>query len=756
MQKNDSPIVKDLVLIGAGHAHLAVLRRFAMHPVPGLRLTLINPTVYATYSGCLPGYLAGHYSRDESRIDLVPLTQYANARLYLDTITDLDPTAGILHTCHRPAIRYDLLSINTGSTPHLTGITGDIKRVIPIKPLDHFITRWSQILIHLQTRTRPYHLAVVGGGAGSVELVLALQYRIQQELKQTHAQLVHYHLFTRDATLLNQYPTTLQQRLTQLLEARGIQCHTNARVTQIDTDTLTTADGTAYPADAVLWATHASAPDWPRLAGLDTDANGFIQVHDTLQSVSHPNLFAAGDIAAPATLCPKSGVYAVRQGPILADNLRRIATGRTLRRYRRQRNHLSLISTGNQYALATRGNWVIGGTWLWHLKNQIDQRFLQRYNQLPARHAPAPPKLATGMQLDTQTATELQHLPLRCGGCGAKVGSTVLNRVLQRLPTASHPDLTSSGQTEDAAILSVPAGHKMVQSVDYFRAFIDDPYRFGAIATNHALGDLYAMGARPQSALAIATLPYAREAITEQTLYELMLGATEVLQANSAVLAGGHTSEGAELAFGLTVNGTALPDQLWPKSGMQPGDALILNKPLGTGTLLAAAMRGQARGDWIETAIMQMMQSQQNAVDILRQHGTRACTDITGFGLLGHLLEMMQAAACDAHIRLDQLPILDGVPDTLAAGIVSSLQPANLRARRAIRNLSDELTHHPLYPVLFDPQTAGGLLAAVPADQAAGCVTALQHNGYPHTCIIGHADHQATSTPEIMLTVSTT
>ncbi len=751
MQKTNTPIVKDLVLVGAGHAHLAVLRRFAMHPVPGLRLTLINPTTYATYSGCLPGYLAGHYTQHDSRIDLAPLAQYATARLYPDIVTGLDTAHSRLHTQHRPPIRYDLLSINTGSTPSLAGITGEVTRVIPVKPIDQFVTRWQQALSHLQNLTRPHHLAVVGGGAGSIELILALQHKIQHSLTQTDAQQIQYHLFSQDATLLPQHPAAVQRHFTQGLLARGIQYHTHARVTHIGADTLTTADDTRYAADTILWATHASAPDWPRLAGLSTDADGFVQVYDTLQSVSHPNIFAAGDIAAPTTPCPKSGVYAVRQGPVLANNLRRAATGGRLRRYRRQQNHLNLISTGDQYALATRGNRTISGKWLWHLKDWIDQRFLQRYNQLPRQPEPTPPQLAPGM-LDTHTAIELKQLSLRCGGCGAKVGSTILHRVLQRLPTTRHPQLISAEHADDAAILSVPAGHCMVQSVDYFRAFIDDPYRFGAIATHHALGDLYAMGAEPQSALAIATLPYAREAITEHTLYELMLGATEVLQASGAALAGGHTSEGAELAFGLTVNGIVPPDQILHKGGMQPGDALILNKPLGTGTLLAAAMRGQASGDWIEAAVTQMLQSQQAAVTILRQHGVHACTDITGFGLLGHLLEMLQAATCSAHIQLDQLPLLNGVPDTLAAGIVSSLQPANLRARRAIHNLSDAIAHHPHYPVLFDPQTAGGLLAAIPAQQAAACVAALQHHGYAHTRIIGHADRSTTPTPQVTLT----
>jgi selenide,water dikinase len=350
---------------------------------------------------------------------------------------------------------------------------------------------------------------------------------------------------------------------------------------------------------------------------------------------------------------------------------------------------------------------------------------------------PQAPQLMKGLA-DTEAQAELARIPMRCGGCGAKVGSKILQRILQRLPDTSHPDvLLKPNQADDAALLQVPAGHILVQSVDYFRAFLDDPYTFGAIAANHALGDLYAMGATPQSALAIATVPYARETVVEQTLYELMAGATDVIQASGAALAGGHTSEGAELAFGLTVNGTVLKQQHLQKGGLQPGDKLILNKPLGTGTLLAADMRGQAKGRWIEQAIQHMLHSNQKAAQIMQHHQAHACTDITGFGLLGHLNEMVQASQHSVQLQLAALPIMDGVIETLAAGIVSSLQPANLRLRHVISNLTDEIANKALYPILFDPQTAGGLLAAIPATQADACLHTLHQQGYPNTCIVG-------------------
>ncbi len=341
---------------------------------------------------------------------------------------------------------------------------------------------------------------------------------------------------------------------------------------------------------------------------------------------------------------------------------------------------------------------------------------MAKFNALPAMVGAKAPELAAGIA-DGEAIRELSTLAMRCGGCGAKVGSTVLSRVIQRLPTsARRPDvLIGLDAPDDAAVLAVPPGKALVQSVDYFRAFIDDAYTFGRIAANHALGDLFAMGAEPQSALAIATVPYGRERVVEESLYELLAGALATLEPTGAVLAGGHSSEGAELAFGLTVNGLVDPDRAWRKGGLRAGDALVLTKPIGTGTIFAADMRQRAKGRWVDAAIASMVLSSQAAAECLRRHGASACTDVTGFGLLGHLVEMTRASGVDATLQIEAVPLLDGATETVAAGILSSLQPQNLRLRRAVRDL-ERVGKHPRYPLLFDPQTAGGLLAGVEAE----------------------------------------
>jgi selenide,water dikinase len=288
--------------------------------------------------------------------------------------------------------------------------------------------------------------------------------------------------------------------------------------------------------------------------------------------------------------------------------------------------------------------------------------------------------------------------------------------------------------------------------VDFFRAFVDDPWLFGRIAANHALGDIFAMGAEAQSATAIATVPPGLEDKVEDTLYQMMSGAVSVLNEAGCALVGGHTGEGRELALGFAVNG--LIDEaltgVMAKGGLRPGDVLILTKPIGTGTLFAAHARLQARGRWIDAALASMQVSSRAAAACLTAHGARACTDLTGFGLLGHLLEMTQAAGVDAELELDALPLLDGAAETVAAGILSSLHPANTRLRRALRNQKEALDH-PNYPLLFDPQTAGGLLAGVPESAADACIAALHESGYRQAARIGRVLPQGDAPEAIRL-----
>jgi selenide,water dikinase len=273
---------------------------------------------------------------------------------------------------------------------------------------------------------------------------------------------------------------------------------------------------------------------------------------------------------------------------------------------------------------------------------------------------------------------------------------------------------------DDAAAMLPPAGMALVQSVDQFRAFIDDPYAFGQIAAAHALSDLHAMGARPWTALAVAAVPCMAGGRMAADLAAMLRGASEVLAADGCALAGGHSAEASEAMLGFAVTGLADPARLWRKSGLRPDQALVLTKPLGTGIILAAHRLGRAKARWLVAALASMRRSNGDAAAILRAHGVTACTGVTGFGLAGHLAEMLRAAGIAAEIDPEAVPALDGAPELAAQGIESTLAPAN---RAALPDAG------PQAALLFDPQTSGGLLAGVATAQAARCITALRAVG---------------------------
>ena len=741
MKSSDTPIVKDLVLVGGGHSHVAVLKRFGMEPVPGVRLTLICRDVHTPYSGMLPGFVAGHYSFDETHIDLGALARFANARFFHSDVSGLDFIEKRVLCDNRPPVPYDVLSINIGSAPRTADVPGASETAVPVKPINRFLERWEALRHRAMTHTGRLRVAVVGGGAGGVEILLAIQHRLRAE--RGAAEEIEYHLFSGNETILPTHNRNVQRVFAKTLKDRGVTVHSGKPVVEVTPGHLHTEDGQTIDADEILWVTAAGAAAWPGKAGLATDEAGFIAVGDTLQSTSHENVFAVGDIASMINYPrPKSGVFAVRQGRPLAKNLRRALLSQRLKPFSPQKRFLSLISTGDKYAVASRGGWSLKGRSVWRWKDWIDRRFMQKFNELPDMDEDEKSDLPAGLA-GADVIKEISAIAMRCGGCGAKVGATVLARALNALTPVPRTDvLIGLHEPDDAAVVEIPPGKVMVHTVDSFRAMIDDPYIFGKIAANHSLGDIYAMGGEPQTALAIATIPFGLEEKVEDTLGKMMAGAMEILEDAGAALVGGHTSEGSELSLGFAINGLIDRDQVMRKGGLTPGDKIILTKPVGTGTLFAADMRHKAKGRWITAALDSMVQSNRQGAECLVRHNAHACTDVTGFGLLGHLVEMVRASEVDVTLELGAIPFLDGAEETVRDGIVSSLQPQNVRLRRAIANL-EEAGKDPRYPLIFDPQTSGGLLASVPPDSVDDCVEALKKLGYERTAVIGEVKAQS-------------
>ena len=753
MKSKQETVLKDLVLIGGGHSHVAVIKNFGMKPIPGVRLTVIARDVQTPYSGMLPGYVAGHYTYDEAHIDLRPLCQFASARLFNDSAIKIDPENKQVICANRPPVDYDLLSINIGSRPEINNVPGAAEFATPVKPINRFVDRWHQLLDRVLQHTETHRIAVVGAGAAGVEILLAIQYRLQQTLRAQNRQseALEFHLISKSNRILPSFPLGVSNRFQRILDQRDVQVHVGAEATKVDDKTLELSDGQTLAVDEILWVTGASAPDWLMASGLDVDDAGFILANDYLQSSNQPDIFAAGDIAHVINHPrPKAGVFAVRQGKPLIKNLRRALLNQSLKPFKPQSTLLALISSGDQYAIASKAKLHFEGAALWQWKDWIDRRFMQKFSELPDMDHDEPSSINKGLA-DQETLREISAIAMRCGGCGAKVGATVLSRAISELKPAPRDDiLIGLHEPDDAAVVEVPPGKVMVHTVDYFRSFIDDPYLFGQIAANHSLSDIFAMGAEAQSALAIATVPFGIESKVEDTIRQLMAGAMLVLNDSNTALVGGHTSEGAELALGFSVNGIADKDTILRKGGMQADDVLILTKPLGTGTLFAADMQQKAKGRWITAALESMLLSNRVSAEILYQHQASACTDITGFGLLGHMVEMIRPSGVDVEIDMQAMPLIDGALETVEMGILSSLQPANVRLRRAIVNQKDAV-NSPLYPLVFDPQTSGGLLASIPSDQSEACLKALVQAGYGEAVIIGRVKEQGEALEPVTL-----
>ncbi|MHA7816574.1 MAG: selenide, water dikinase SelD [Pseudohaliea sp.] len=677
-------ITRDLVLVGGGHAHALVLRMLAMNPVPGARLTLVSPASHTPYSGMLPGLVAGHYRFEDTHIDLARLCQWAGVRFLRDAVTALDPARRELHFAERPPLGYDLLSLDIGSQPTLDVVPGACEHAVPVKPVAEFWQRWQAgLAAHGGQR-----IAVVGGGAGGLELALAMAHA----LAGSGATLVLY----CGGELLPGYHRAARAAARDAISRLGVTLEEGARVAEVHAGELSLEDGRRERFDSLYWCTAAAAAPWVRASGLAVDERGFLAVDDTLRSVDDGRIFGAGDIATQVNHPrPKAGVYAVRQGPVLARNLRASLTGVALREHRPQQRFLSLLSLGEQRATADRGPLSATGHWVWRWKDRIDRSFMRRFSELP--------RMQAGRE-DTVPA----QAP--CGGCGAKVGGDPLAEALAAL-RADFPDhcLPAGGAAEDAAALP-QAGGTLLQSLDTLRALVDDPWLMGRIAAQHALNDLYASGARPRAALAALTLPFAAASVQARDLRQVLAGALAAFAEADCVLLGGHSLQGPEWQLGFAVTGEVATKDPLRKRGAQAGDALLLTRPLGVGVLFAAHMQLAADGRDIDRALALLGASQAAALDAAVAGGAHAATDVTGFGLAGHLCEML----CDelgATLDLAALPVLPGAEVAIAAGLRSTAAPANLAAWGArVLGAGDPVRQQ----LLFDPQTAGGLLLALP------------------------------------------
>lgn len=379
-------MISELVLIGGGHSHAIALKLFAENPLQDVRLTLISDVEKTPYSGMLPGYIAGFYSYDECHIDLRAIAQSSQTQLIIDRAIWLDLKNNTVICENHLPVKFDFLSIDIGSTPATISVPGASESAIPIKPVSKFLRKWNQLIEAVTNQPQtPICLGIVGGGAGGVELALNMQTRLHQIFKNAAQPLVNLtiHLFNREPELMPSHNKWVRHHIQKLLINRGIQLHLQENVYTVEQDLIKCESGLTVECNYIFWVTQASAPNWLKISELDSDAQGFILVNEFLQSVSHPNIFAAGDIATIVNHpCPKSGVFAVRQGKPLFKNLQQTLLGQPLQPYKPQKRYLSLIGTGNKSAVASWGSFGWESPLLWFWKDWLDRGFMKQFNNL--------------------------------------------------------------------------------------------------------------------------------------------------------------------------------------------------------------------------------------------------------------------------------------------------------------------------------------------------------------------------------------
>eukprot|EP01031_Cornospumella_fuschlensis_P025780 gene25780-31130_t len=863
---DDSIVLKDLVLIGGGHAHVHVLKMLGMNPIPNLRVTLITRDIDTPYSGMLPGYLTGQYSYADCHIDLFKLCIFSKTRFIHAEVCGISTVKKhIYFRDGRSSMSYDVLSIDIGIVPKPlpcfdpTGSSYDADHaalldqlLIAVKPIDLFAKKWSRVLREIVDITSPetcsnipcdstllsthaaaradttYTVGVVGAGAGGVELSFAINFRLRAICRERGVRegRVRVVIFNKGASVLPSHAKATQRIVTRLLGEHNIDVVHNADIVDIQAvphpalpaahqALLLDSAGGRHVVDKVFWCTHARAADWLRSSGLSVDADNFILVKDTLESVNVPRVFAAGDVCHnTAHPRPKAGVFAVRAGPPLLHNLRAAILGESLEPWTPQTEFLGILSIGQGYAVSSKGGVGLEGRHLYELKEKIDRDWMAMYTNLPAMDAMMDQNSTRiaqrGLRDESEDMQKLMYeAKMRCGGCGSKVGSSILSRAMRRLrphmsKAQARPDIIQ-GVGDDCAVTLCPSSSansvKLVQTVDFFRSFLSDSFVMGQVCAVHALSDVYAMNAAANSALAMVTLPYGPERKMEEELVHLLGGMLHTMTKEGCALVGGHTAEAGEgeraASLGLAVSAFVvegsddtssssilfksiyhhigrvevdnIPSSPIPNPSYSATNyVLVLTKPLGVGVLVAGMMRGAVSGKVYAQCIQHMLVTNKAGGRVLADAGALACTDVTGFGLLGHLVEMLKKAVQDegeeeydseeaddgeicalpssppgnteerwgACLHLRQIPVLEGAVDCVKGGVYPSLFSQNLRSARAIVNPEDGKGAD-AYPLLFDPQTSGGLLAFVPRASAGLLIDRLKDEGYAQAAVVG-------------------
>ena len=683
-----------------------MLLRWANNPSkkPKGLITLVSGNSTVIYSGMLPGIIAGDYCLEEAQINLRKLAEKANVSFVNAEIVSLDLNNKSIRFRNRADISFTHISLNVGAEtfiPKKYRLTQSSLKLNTIKPFDKFI-KWIEYIENQEEFSRDT-FNIVGSGLSAIEIAFSLRKRWPQKR-------------------LNLYSKSKNINV-------KLKKHLNLASIKILVD-----DRDIY--GSTLLCTGNQIPKWLIKSGLDIDSDDRVLTHPSLQSLNHSFVFAVGDCGViKENKRPPSGVFAVRASKPLSKNIERLSNQNQLKNWKPQKKGLQLFlhsnQSGKRLAWLLWGKFLIGpSNFIFVLKRFIDYKFMRMFADLSL------------MKRNVSTLFE----DTLCRGCASKISYNCLKNALEK---ATISDISS--EPEDASILSETMNNKLIlQSVDGFPSLLSDPWINGRLTTLHACSDLWACGASVSSVQPIISIPSINKYIQTELLTQVLCGIKSALVDQNARIIGGHTIESRSkkhdnLALGidisLSVNGiTENNSKIWKKYGLKKNDVILISKPLGSGVFFAAAMKTIVPSNLFDDLMLQLINSQfpiwQDLVrrDVNSESGlVHACTDITGFGLIGHLSEMLLSTnyrclssskkCLKIILDAENVPSFNGAMELFDKGISSSFAPSNRKFLNLIDNtknengffeVNKENLNSPQYKnfleLIIDPQTCGPLV----------------------------------------------
>ena len=718
IQIEEIPITNDLVLIGGGHSHLSVLMKLSKKPLNGNRITLITNEIDTPYSGMIPGYIEGIYSWRDSHIDLYRLCLKLNVRFIHAEVERVSAHEKEIYFKDRPKIKFDVLSINTGIQSNNREIKGAAKYCLPVKPISKLTNNFLNKITNFKS------IAFIGGGAGSVELALAIKKRflnINQDIKIT--------IITGKRGLLSTFPQKTKLTSLKTLEKFKIDIIEYKRVLEVKPKQIILSDKSMLKIDKAILSTNSMTPKWLTKSDILLTKDNYILVNKSFQT-NYKYVFASGDVIDFNNQnLKKAGVFAVRSGKPLAINIKQFILGKKLVEYKFNKNYLALIGTSKRSAIATKYNLTFNSRFFFYLKKYIDQNFIKKFSDFRIRKKFTLDALKTDVLnifvKHKEKITDENDI-MQCKGCAAKVP---LNALKQALPK----DIVST--SEDA--VSVPGHPELYQTVDMISSIITDPFLLGKIAANHSISDMVSVNSKITSAMMILQLPLSKTEINSRDLEQVLLGANEIFKTIDCPLIGGHTMIGKDkdpiIGFSILGQKQKKIKIVKNRRKIKTKDLLILTEKIGSGLIFAGINNYLIDSYFQIDVIKQMIKGNLNFGKISNQLNILSMTDITGFGLANHLLNLIKRDNSKTGLTIypNKIPLFQGVNECLNKDIKSSLFKSNYDI--AQKDIIYKRDKSKLDNILYDPQTVGGIAFIIPQEEKYKHFKVLKENNIKFT-----------------------